>query len=171
MPPVTRQYRWYVLYTRSKHEKAAERYLQSCGIDVFLPMRRVSRIRSDRRVWILEPVFRSYVFIRVSNREYDRALRNDSISRYVSFGGFPCPVPDEQIAAIREITAGSIGFEVTQEEFAPGDQVIITSGALSGYQAEVVDKQGKKSLIVRIGCLDQSLVITTRYDYVEFAGR
>jgi len=142
MPPVSKQYSWYVLSTRSKHEKLAERYLLSCGIDVFLPTMRVQRIGTDRRVWIQEPLFRSYIFVSVSSREYERALQHDSISRYVSIAGFPCPVPDEQIMAIREVLGDSVGFEVTQEKFDPGDQVTIMSGPLSGYQAEVVDKRG-----------------------------
>ncbi len=170
MPPVTRQYRWYVLYTRSKHEKAAERYLKSCGIEVFLPMRRVQRNRTDRKIWIQEPVFRSYLFVRVSSREYDKALQSDSISRYVSVGGFPCFVPDEQIKAIREILNDSVDFEVTQDKFESGDQVTITSGALSGYLAEVVERLGRKSLILRIGCLDQAIVIICKCDYAQLGG-
>lgn len=166
MPQVTRIYRWYVLYTRSKHEVAAESYLKRCGIEAYLPMQKVLRQRSDRNMWVATPLFPSYIFIRVSSREYEEALQHFSIVSYVTLEGFPCPVPDEQIDAIKVILNKKVGFKVTNEKFEPGDQVVIKDGPLAGYQAEVVERKGRKELILRVDSTDQAMLITTQCNYI-----
>ncbi|MFA5816929.1 MAG: UpxY family transcription antiterminator [Bacteroidales bacterium] len=167
MPQATRIYRWYVLCTRCKHEKAVESYLKRCGIEAYLPMHKVLRQRSDRKMWVITPLFPSYIFIRVSIREYEKALQHFSIVSFVTFEGFPCPVPDEQIEAIKVILNKKVGFEVTNEKFEPGDQVVIKDGPLAGYQAEVVERKGKKELILRVESTSQAMLISSQCDYIK----
>jgi transcription antitermination factor NusG len=166
MPRVTSIYRWYVLYTRCKHEVAAEKYLTRCGIVSYLPMHRVRTQRSDRMVWLSAPMFRCYIFVRVSCLEYEKALQDFSIAGYVKFNGFPCVVPDEQIQAIKEILNKNVVFEVTSENFVSGMQVIIQSGPLSGYLAEVVDGKGKRNLILRMADVNHSIIISSTCEYL-----
>jgi transcriptional antiterminator RfaH len=166
VPQVTRSYRWYVLYTRCKHEVAAERYLNRCGIETYLPMHRILKQRADRKIWLNVPVFRSYIFAKVSCREYVKALQDFSIVGYVKIEGFPCPVTDEQIKAIKEILIKDVEFEVTGENFVPGDEVVIQSGLLAGCSAEVVERAGKKEVILRLKGTNQSMLITAPVNYV-----
>jgi len=166
MPQVTRIYRWYVLYTRSKHEVAAEEFLKRSNIEVYLPTQKILKQWSDRKMWVNAPLFPSYIFTRVSSREYEKALQHFSIAGYVTFEGFPCPVTDEQINAIKVILNKKVGYEVTNEKFEAGDQVVIKDGPLAGYQAEVVQRKGKKELILRVARTNQAMLITTQCNYI-----
>lgn len=167
MPPPNRNYRWYVLYTRCKHEEAAEAYLKRSNIEVYLPMHEILKQWSDRKKQVMVPLFPSYLFVRISCLEYDRALQDKSISGFVTFGGSASAVPDEQIEAIKIVLNKKVGFEITNESFIPGHRVTINSGPLSGFPAEVIDRKGKKRLILRVESTSQAMLITTDCSYVD----
>ena len=54
---------WYALYTKSRNEKKAHSALVSSGIDSFLPLIKNLKQWSDRKKWVEEPLFRSYLFV------------------------------------------------------------------------------------------------------------
>ena len=164
---MTRDYHWYVLYTRAKHETAAESHLARCGIEAFVPRQRVVHQWSDRKKWINEPLFPSYIFARLSNREYEKALQHSSIAFYIKCGGFPCYLPDEQIKAIKVFLDNKIRYEVSNEHFEPGDNVEIGSGPLIGKKAEVVQCKGKEELILRLACIRKNIVIITSCRFIR----
>ncbi len=164
---VTKIYRWYVLYTKACHEFKAEEYLKMVGIEAYLPKIRQFRQWSDRKKLIEKPLFPSYIFVRVSWREYDKALQDKSIVRYITICGQPCPVPDEKIESIKMVIAGDLCFEVTNEGFDPGDLVVFCEGPLTGYSAEVVNRKGSKEVILRIDGAGQSLLIKSPCQYVS----
>ena len=151
---------------RYHHEATAERYLRQYGIEAYLPVQKVHRQYTDRTVVVLAPLFPCYIFVKVSYREYHKALQDRSIAGYVKFEGFPAPVTDETIKTIRRILEMEVGIEVTDEEFHPGDQVLIDGGPLSGLEAEVVERWGKKELILRVEGTSNSIVITLPCDYL-----
>ncbi len=55
--------RWYVLHTRSRQEKAVARTLTASGIDHYLPLTKRPRYRRGRRLFVEEPLLRSYLFL------------------------------------------------------------------------------------------------------------
>jgi len=55
---------WYVLTTRSRHEKKSEQFLKNRGFEVFLPVQKVMRKWSDRKKMVEVPLFSGYLFIR-----------------------------------------------------------------------------------------------------------
>jgi transcriptional antiterminator RfaH len=167
MPPVAKVYHWYVLYTKTKHEAVAECYLKSCGIETFLPRHKVLHQWSDRKKWIEEPLFPSYIFARLSNKEFEKSLQHSSIFCCIKSGNYPCILPDSQIDSIRAILEHKICFSVSNKTFEPGDQVEIGSGLLAGRKAEVVKCKGKEELILRLDCINQNLVITTSCRFVR----
>ncbi len=169
MPPLTKKYHWYVLYTKTKHEAKAERYLQSCKIETFLPRQKVLHQWSDRKMWIDELLFPSYIFARLSIKEYDIALQHSCIFQCIKCGIFPCFLPDEQIDSIRAILEHKVCFSVSNESFEPGDLVEIGSGPLIGRKAEVVKCKGKEELILRLECINQNMMIITSCRFVRIA--
>jgi len=166
MQPLKKEYRWYVLYTRCHHEIKAFEYLVRNNIEAYLPMHPVVRQWTDRKKTIDEPLFPCYLFVRVSSREYDKALQSSSIARYITIEGHPCPVPDSQIEAIKTILARKVPFEVLNDHFEPGEQVVIQSGPLAGLQAEVVERKGKRELILKISQTGHAVLITAKCQYL-----
>jgi hypothetical protein len=52
---------WYVAYTKPRHERTAVYSLQKAGIGSFLPLTKKLRIWSDRKKYVEEPLFPSYL--------------------------------------------------------------------------------------------------------------
>jgi len=167
MQPVTKKYCWYVLYTRCLHEGKAEEYLKRNSIEVYLPKHKVLRQWSDRKKWIEVPLFPSYIFVRVSCREYEKALLHSSIVRYITLEGCPCLVPDEQVDSLKVLLRNNLEFKITREIFEKGDLVVFKEGPLTGYSAEVLNRKGGKELILRLDGTNHALIITSKCEYVR----
>jgi transcription antitermination factor NusG len=164
-----KKYCWYVIYTRACHEFKAEEYLKANGIEAFLPKRGEFKQWSDRKKWVETSLFPSYIFVRVSCKEYAKALQHSSIVRYVAIDGCPCRLPDEQIEAIKTILQNQLMFEITTEKFEPGDSVVFCEGPLTGYSAEIVNIRGIKEVVLRIPGTYQSMLIKTNNEFVKKA--
>lgn len=164
-------YHWYAVYTQSRNEKAVYSDLLEDGYEAYLPMRKVRRQWSDRVKFIDEPLFRSYVFVRVSQKEYYQVLQHRAILRYVSFGGRPSIIPDRQIEAVKRLMEEGLDFEITNEHFRPGQVVEITAGPMTGCQGEVIRHAGKNGLLLRIGNIGYSLIIQIPATYLQNLSR
>jgi transcription antitermination factor NusG len=167
MPPLTKEYHWNVLYTRQNREAKAEKYLKECNLDVFLPTKEVMRQWSDRKKLVKVPLFPSYLFVRLSIREYEKALQHSSIAYCIKAAGYPCYLPDEQINMLKSLMDNKITIHVSNQNFEPGDQVEIGSGPLSGKRAEVIRNRGREELILRLECIKQNLVVITQCRYIR----
>ena len=55
---------WWLVYTKPRNEKALAKDLGRMGIGCFLPLARVRRCYSGRRVEVRIPLFPSYMFFR-----------------------------------------------------------------------------------------------------------
>jgi transcription antitermination factor NusG len=63
------QKRWYALYTKPRWEKKVYKGLSQKGIESYCPLNKVKRKWSDRIKTIEEPLFKSYVFVKVAELE------------------------------------------------------------------------------------------------------
>jgi len=156
---INREYNWYAVYTRGNYEKVVEKDLSGQDIEVFLPRRKVLRTWVDRKKWIEEPLFRSYIFVRVSNREYYKVLQHPSVLNFVSFNGKPAVIKPEQIDIIKRIINNNISYTLTDSYIKPYQKVEVTDGPLKGYFGEVIKTEGKNQLLVRIGHVYHSLIV------------
>ena len=78
-------YRWYPVYTNSRAEKKAYQELQRKGIEAYLPLKKEWRQWSDRKKIVEEPLFKSYIFVRISNKEHAEVLMTQGVSRFLYF--------------------------------------------------------------------------------------
>ena len=56
---------WYVLYTKSRNEKLVAERLKEIGIETYCPVLKKVKQWSDRKKVVEEPLFKSYVFVRL----------------------------------------------------------------------------------------------------------
>ncbi|NTV84857.1 MAG: UpxY family transcription antiterminator, partial [Bacteroidales bacterium] len=92
---------WFAVYTNPRTEKKAHAELISKGIDAYLPLQRTLKQWSDRKKWVEEPLFRSYIFVNITKSQYFDVLNTTGIVRYITFEGKAVPIPPRQIDAIR----------------------------------------------------------------------
>ena len=159
--------KWLALYTRSRHEKLVDRELAKKGIESFLPLRKVVRNWSDRKKIIEEPLFKSYLFVRIPwNKRLD-VLNTVGAVRFV--GPRPAEaleVPEKELEAIRRFVAEDIQvdpFPYLKE----GERVYVRSGPFKGAEGFVVRKDNHCRLIISLDLLMQSVSIQIDQACVE----
>lgn len=149
-------YAWYALYTRANGEKKVLAEIEEMNIEAYLPLTKTLRQWSDRKKWVEEPLFRCYVFVRVSFIEFFNVLNVPGVVNYISFGGKPQAIPDYQIENIRTFVKQE-GKEIvlTQERVSKGVLAEVKYGPLKGVQGEIVEICGQSRILIRvdsIGC-------------------
>jgi transcription antitermination factor NusG len=150
---------WYALYTRPRWEKKVQREMQLRGFEHYLPLITVEKQWSDRKKKVEEPLIKSYIFVRVSEREYFDVLNVDGALAYVKFEGKPASIPDWQIEAVKKTIDNQLPFELTGNHLWPGEHVKITHGNLKGLEGEILNMKGKNRLVIRIESVGYSLVV------------
>lgn len=157
-------YCWYAIYTRLNHEKAVELALREKSIEVFLPTRKTLRVWSDRKKWIEEPLFRSYMFVRVSNKEYHKVIQTPSVIKYICFGGRVAPVREKEIELVKTLVSETIDFELTDVPYLTSQSVRVTHGPFSGHTGKVIRVNGKTRLVVRLDHVQCSVSLDVDQD-------
>ena len=158
-PKINTDYKWYAIYTKSRTEKKVAALLLREQIEVYLPLNKTLRQWSDRKKWVEEPLIRSYVFVKISEKEYYTVLNTPGALRYVTFGGKAAPIADWQIKALQHIVAGIDDYELSNEDFEKGNKIKITSGPMTGIFGEIIEIRGNKKLIIRIEQIGCSILL------------
>ncbi|MFZ4547939.1 MAG: UpxY family transcription antiterminator, partial [Bacteroidales bacterium] len=140
--------RWYAAYTKSRTEKKILARLQIAGFEAYLPIRRKRHQWSDRLKWVEEPLIKSYIFIRVNEKDYYNAINTQGLVCYVTFEGKAAPIPDRQIEVLKMLLNEGAEMEVTNERIAAGEKIIVVKGPLVGMPGEMVEYRGKKKVLV-----------------------
>ncbi len=151
-------YQWYAVYTRANAERKLYNNLKENNIECYLPTRKVHKIWSDRKKWVEEPLFRCYLFVKVSYKEFFTALNTTGVVCYVSFGGKAQAIPESQINNIKAFLAQS-EHEVTvsYERIQKGVSVEVLHGSLQGIKGEVINLHGQSRLLIRVDSLNCSI--------------
>src|SRR6185437_1681152 len=85
--------RWYVLCTKSNHEKQAEQNIRHMGVECFLPLLQEQRTIRRKVRTVIAPLFPEYLFVRINLSEHYRAVSYArGVRRIVKFGATPVEV-------------------------------------------------------------------------------
>jgi transcription antitermination factor NusG len=152
--------RWYAVQTRARHERVVVQRFHDKGMTTFLPLVTEIRRWSDRRKSIEVPLFGCYVFVKImpTNEDRQKVLRTDSVFDFVGVPRQGTPIPDEQIDGVRIIVEGRLNFEA-YPFLKIGQRVRIRSGALDGVEGILVSRDGKRSVVVSVDAVQQSLSV------------
>ena len=123
---------WYVVHTHPKQEERANENLRSWGVETLHAKLRTRRFNqfTGAPTYLTQPLFPRYLFAKFNAREQLPKIRfTRGVHNVVSFGESPAPVAEEIIEIIRARTDEN-GFVKANDEFKPGDKVIIGSGPL-----------------------------------------
>jgi transcription antitermination factor NusG len=161
-------YQWYAIYTRANGEKKLFENLQEKNIECYLPMRKVLKYWSDRKKWIEEPLFKSYIFVKVSHLDFFKALNTPGAVCYVSFGGRAQSIPEVQINNVK-VFLSQYEHEVTlsYERIQKGVSVEVLNGSLKGIKGEVINILGQSRLVIRIDSMNCSLHVNISREEVK----
>ena len=93
--------KWYAIYTRPRWEKKVNYLLQGKGIESYCPLNKVRRKWSDRIKTIEEPLFKSYVFVKIDEEIRTNVRMTDGVINFVYWNGKPAVIKEREIQTIR----------------------------------------------------------------------
>jgi transcriptional antiterminator RfaH len=165
MKPV---YKWYVIYTRANGEKRISEYLKEENIESYLPLKRFLRQWSDRKKWIEEPLFRCYLFVKVSNIEFYKVLDIPGVVRYITFEGHAQTIPDFQMDNIKKlIEQQEREVNLSRRNLGKGHNVEVISGPFKGIQGEVIKIYDNYRIVIRIEALSCDVYANISKDEIK----
>jgi transcription antitermination factor NusG len=152
---------WYVIYTKPRHEKKVHGGLIEMNIECFLPTRKILRTWHDRKKFVDEPLFPSYLFIYIKDmKTYYDGLNTEGVLNYVRTGKKIARVSESVIESIKLLTSKDTDLEISDRYFQPGDKLVINKGPLTGLACEVVKFNSKEKLLVRVDLLQRNILVT-----------
>jgi transcription antitermination factor NusG len=160
--------KWHALYTKPRWEKKIDARLLLKGIDSWCPLQKVERQWSDRKKVIEEPLFKSYVFVRIDESERSNVLMTDGVLNFVYFLGKPAVIKDEEVNTIKMYLAekdARISI-ITEEGFRQGDKIKVNFGVFMDNEGTVL-KGGKKKVYVQLQSLGQVMVVEFPTEYLS----
>ncbi|VAX37156.1 hypothetical protein MNBD_PLANCTO02-1770 [hydrothermal vent metagenome] len=148
---------WWAVYTISRREKELMRRLEPMGISFYCPMiEKKYRSPAGRARISYVPMFSNYVFVHGDEETRHKIWTTNCVSQCVT-------VPDGEklthdLKQIKQlITAGA---PVTLEELLqPGTSVRVKSGSLAGQEGVIIERRGKRHLLVAVTFLQQGVSV------------
>jgi len=141
--------------------------LEEFGVESFLPIVKTLKQWSDRKKWVEEPLFKSYIFVHITPDQYYDVLNISGIVRYITFEGKAAIVPENQILAIKQYLNLEKDTHDIPENFAVGNNIEIIKGSLIGLQGNLIQVQGKQKVKIEIESVGGSVVLTIPKSYLK----
>ncbi len=132
------------IYTRPRWEKKVNSILQEKGFESYCPLNKVRRKWSDRIKVVEEPLFKSYVFVKISDKERSAVRLINGTLNFVYWDGKPAVIKDREIVTIKRFLDEYENVEARPMEIKLHQRVRITNGTLMDQEGKVIDIRHKK---------------------------
>lgn len=161
---------WYAVYTKPRWEKKVHALLEKEGMEAYCPMNKVRRQWSDRIKWIEEPLFKSYVFVKVTVEEQTQVRMVGGVVNFVYWLGKPARIPDKEINIIRKFLNEYDDVQAIPLDLRTDDRITIKKGALMDKEAKIVRVFNNKVQVI-IESVGYSLVAVLNKSNVVISGK
>jgi transcription antitermination factor NusG len=136
--------KWYAIYTRPRWEKKVNSLLEAKGIESYCPLNKVRRKWSDRIKTIEEPLFKSYVFVKIDEEARTNVRMTDGVINFVYWNGKPALIKDREIQTIKRFLDEHENVELVKIELRTDQRVRITAGPLMDQEGKVLEIKYKQ---------------------------
>lgn len=146
---------WYVVYTKPKWEKKVAEQLTKAGVACYCPLIVKIHQWSDRKKKVEVPLFNSYVFVRLEEKDRNLVFESVGVVRYLFWLGKLAIVKDDEIATIKKWLDPSVEYEIIVDEVKVGDRITLESGPFASQKAVVQEiNSNYYSLVLEsLGCV------------------
>lgn len=160
--------RWYALYTKPRWEKKIDTALVKKGINSWCPLQKIERQWSDRKKIVEEPLFKSYIFVRINLKDKVPVLMTDGILNFVHYLGKPAVIRDEEVELIKHYLnekEASISL-IAKEGFMEDTKIRVNHGVFMGKEGTVL-RNARKKIYVKLETLGQVMVVEFPAEYLN----
>ena len=163
--------RWYVIFTKHNCEKKLQKTLEANGYTAYVPTYTTIRQWSDRKKKVIVPLINSVVFIQIPEILLNDIYNFTNVKGILKELGKPAIVRDYEIENLKIIAKEWNGEAVSacseNERFEKGDKVEVLRGPFAGILGELVEKNGKHRVVVRLKSMNVEFVINVPLNSVK----
>jgi transcription elongation factor/antiterminator RfaH len=159
---------WYVMHTKSRHEKIVNDLLLKKSVEAYLPIITMPSKRRDRKAMIRVPLFPGYLFVKTDlhPNSHLEVVKTAGAVRLIGNRQGPLPVPDETVESL-QIMVDSDNLVTTGHRLASGDKVMVIYGPFAGVVGTFVRYGGRGRVIVSIEALGQYAGVEVSEEDIE----
>ena len=162
--------KWYAIYTRPRWEKKVNQLLLEKGVECYCPLNKVKRKWSDRLKTVEEPLFKSYVFVKVADGERSAVRTTTGVINFIYWNQKPAVIKEKEINAIKRFLDEHENVQVRPMEVKIDQRVKIVSGSLMDQEGKVLDIRHKavKVAIDSLGYILIAYIDRTKLTSAQF---
>ena len=131
--------KWHAVYTKPRWEKKVAELLTKQQIENYCPLNKVWRQWSDRKKLVYEPLFKSYVFVRIEETDQSKIREVFGILNFLNWLGKPAVIRNEEIELIKQFLNDHENIQTQKCAIKVNDTVQITSGPFSFHKGNVLE--------------------------------
>jgi transcription antitermination factor NusG len=150
--------KWYVLRTRSRHEKKVREQLVARKVEAFLPLWERWTQWKDRKKKVEWPLFPGYCFARFTLADRVRVLEVAGVAALIGANGRAEAVPKAEIDGIRRLVASRSTYD-PHPFLETGMEVEVVRGPLAGVRGRLLRKDRSTRLLVGVTLIHQAAVV------------
>ena len=139
--------KWLAVYTKPRWEKKVNKLLQEKGVESYCPLNKIRRKWSDRIKTVEEPLFKSYVFVKVNDEDRTEVRMTPGVINFVYWQGKPAVIKEKEINAIKRFLDEYENVEVKPIEVKVNERVKITTGPLMDQEGQVLEVKHKTATV------------------------
>lgn len=135
---------WYAVYTRPRWEKRVVAQLEKKGLEHYCPLTKIRRRWSDRYKVVEEPLFKSYVFVYITEEDKGRIRLTDGVVNFVYWQGKPAIIKPAEIETIKRFLMEYDEVQARPLQVRQGERVRIKAGLLMDAEGVVQWVKGNR---------------------------
>lgn len=117
-------------------------------IESYCPLNKVRKKWSDRMKTVEEPLFKSYVFARVSEEEQTKVRLTPGVMNFVYWQGKPAVIPAREIEIIRKFLNEYDDVTAESIELKEDERVTIRQGLFMDHEAKIIKIEGNRVKVI-----------------------
>ena len=159
---------WKVMRLKPRTEKAMADLLASCGVEHYLPVRRVTRTYASKTKAVALPLFAGYLFATFDDAQRLVFLpRQQHLLRIINpFSPFRLL---RQLVIVRQMLREKPDLN-PKGELREGQWVRVRHGPMRGMHGWVARIQSKTKVVLYLDTIGQGIPVTMPGDYLEITG-
>lgn len=158
--------RWYAVKCKYRCERRLVEELNDLGIESYTPIRKRIKQYASRKKQLTSALIPSHIFVKITRELYVPLLKHQNVFGFLNFSGVLIPIPEEEMTIMRRVVGEEINVELTDQQFAIGDQVEVIGGELTGLKGVLV-AEGNHNLIIQLESIGVGLKLNIEAKYLR----
>jgi transcriptional antiterminator RfaH len=159
---------WYILKTKSNHEKKVFNQLVDKGFLAFLPLYETIRIWSDRKKKVEIPLIPTYVFVKCAEPELIKAAQTTGVAWIMRDVRQYAIVHDHEIENLRIFLSEDVENQVIDlDKYETGEIVKVTYGPFQGMIGTALNLQSEYRVKIEISSLGANFTVSVPKSQLE----